>query len=197
MADLRDMHAFIVRWMREHADERMPYHDLDHTLDVAEASMRIGDSEALGDEEMDLLAAAALFHDVGHQVSGSKEHEAASCDFARKHMPQFGFNVAQVERVCRLIMTTKIPQAPFDAASRALCDADLDYLGRSDFHEIGNKLFAEMKMRGEIRTEREWNEVQDRFLGKHHYHTDYALREREPGKQRHHAEVRRWLRENP
>lgn len=191
------MHAFIVRWMRERADERMPYHDLDHTLDVAASAMRIADAEGLGEEEMDLLNAAALFHDAGHQVSGAKGHESASCEFAREHLPTFGFNSAQVDRICRLIMATKVPQTPFDATSRALCDADLDYLGRTDFQAIGNKLFQELKLRGVVGTEREWNELQDRFLGTHRYHTAYALREREPGKRRHHEAVRRWLEENP
>lgn len=197
MADLRDMHAFIVRWMREHADEQMPYHDVGHTLDVAEAAMRIAEAEGLGNEEMDLLNAAALFHDTGHQISGPKNHEEVSCGFAREHLPQFGFAPMEVERICQNIMATRIPQTPFDATSRALCDADLDYLGRPDFASKGGKLFDELRNRGALKTEREWNMIQEQFLDKHHYHTKYSKKHREPSKKRHLAEVRQWLVDNP
>ena len=197
MADIRDMHAFIVRWMREHADERMPYHDLRHTLDVAESALRIAAAEGLGNADTDLLNAAALFHDTGHQVAGHKNHEEVSCGFAREHLPEFGFTPLEVERICQSIMATRIPQSPFDASSRILCDADLDYLGRPDFIVNGGRLFEELRNRGALATEREWNELQERFLSKHHYHTKYSKKHRDPAKKRHLAEVRHWLAENP
>lgn len=197
MTDLRDMHAFVVRWMREHDDKKMPYHGLAHTLDVVESAMRIANAEGIGNEEMDLLNAAALFHDTGHQISGPKNHEEVSCGFAREHLPQFGFDNIQVERICQLIMATRIPQSPFDKTSRALCDADLDYLGRPDFVSKGKNLFDEMRYRGDLATQREWNELQDRFLGMHHYHTKYAKKNRDPAKKKHHEQVRQWLKDNP
>ena len=66
-----------------------------------------------------------------------------------------------------MIMATKIPQTPTNQLDKILCDADLDYLGRDDFFEIGNRLFAEMKERGFIESEREWNLIQKVFLENH------------------------------
>jgi hypothetical protein len=94
-------------------------------------------------------------------------------------------------------MATRIPQAPRNKLARVLCDADLDYLGRGDFERIGNTLFAEMKTYGVLKNEREWNELQVRFLERHSYFTGTNKEQREPVKQEHLAAVRRWLAENP
>jgi hypothetical protein len=60
-----------------------------------------------------------------------------------------------------------------------LCDADLDYLGRDDFYEIGERLFEELKAHCIVETEREWNLVQKTFLESHRYHTEYSKTHRE------------------
>ena len=60
-----------------------------------------------------------------------------------------------------------------------MCDADLDYLGRDDFYEIGGRLFEELRAQGIVETEREWNLVQKTFLDSHRYHTSYSKTNRE------------------
>lgn len=89
------------------------------------------------------------------------------------------------------------PQAPRNKLARILCDADLDYLGRPDFVRIGSTLFTEMKHYGVLSTEREWNELQERFLERHKYFTATNKRLREPVKQEHLAAVKAWLANNP
>jgi hypothetical protein len=96
-----------------------------------------------------------------------------------------------------MIMATEVPQRPIDALGEVLCDADLDYLGRPDFFRIGNLLFQELKSRGALSTEREWNELQVRFLSGHRYFTATCQRLREPIKQQHLATVRQWLDTHP
>jgi hypothetical protein len=64
-----------------------------------------------------------------------------------------------------------------------LCDADLDYLGRDDFYETGEKLCKEMLEQGAVENEREWNLVQRTFLQSHRYHTNYSNVNRESSKQ--------------
>ena len=88
-----------------------------------------------------------------------------------------------------MIMATSIPQDPMNELSRILCDAALDYLGRPDFFRIGATLFDEFKHYGVLNTEREWNELQVRFLEKHHYFTRRSKLVREPVKRKHLAAV--------
>jgi predicted metal-dependent HD superfamily phosphohydrolase len=141
---------------------------------------------------MVLLTTAALFHDSGFLLQ-DLEHEQASCRLVRDHLPGWGFNDVQVERICAMIMSTKIPQSPRDKLARILCDADLDYLGRDDFFSVGDTLFQELKAYGVLRTRHEWDQLQDRFLSKHHYHTVTNKTLREPRKQENLAKVRESL----
>ena len=100
-------------------------------------------------------------------------------EILRKH------NVAQhcIESVQGLILATKIPQSPTNELQKIICDADLDYLGRDDYPEISIKLFEELKLANVIQTEEEWKNIQIRFLKAHHFHTDFAKKNREPKKQ--------------
>jgi hypothetical protein len=86
-------------------------------------------------------------------------------------------------------MATKIPQTPQTQLERILCDADLDYLGRDDFFSIGSRLFEEMKGRGFVESEREWNLIQKTFLESHRYHTAFSRANREEMKQQHLQEI--------
>jgi len=188
--------AFILRKLRNELPEARTYHCLEHTLDVYASAVDIAEQEGVSGEGLTLLKIAALYHDSGFAIQ-DLEHEKASCDLVREKLPGFGFSESQVELICEMIMATRIPQAPRNKLARILCDADLDYLGRGDFVRIGRTLFAEMKHYGVLSTEREWNELQVRFLERHKYFTGTNKRLREPVKQGHLAEVKEWLAQNP
>lgn len=188
--------TYILRRLREELPAERTYHSLEHTLDVYASAVDIAEQEGVQGEGLTLLKIAALYHDAGFALQ-DLEHEQGSCSVVREKLPEFGFATEQVEKICDMILATRIPQAPRNKLARILCDADLDYLGRGDFFRIGNTLFAEMKHYGVLRTEREWNELQVRFLERHSYFTATSKRLREPVKQRHLAAVRAWLVEHP
>lgn len=183
---------YILAKLRQGLPKERTYHCFSHTLDVYRTVVAIATEEGVQGEDLDLLRTAALYHDSGFLVQDI-EHEEASCKLAREALPGFGYTPEQIERVCTMIMATKIPQQPKDLLSRILCDADLDYLGRADFFRIGSTLFSEFKHYGVVDNERAWNELQVRFLEKHQYFTDTSRTMREPVKMRHLREVKDWL----
>jgi predicted metal-dependent HD superfamily phosphohydrolase len=173
--------------------KELSYHNIDHILDVLEQSQRIAYEEGIRNkEELLLLKTAALYHDSGflHSYAG---HEEAGCDIARKELPAFGINGRQLDAICGMIMATKIPQSPKNKLEEIICDADLDYLGRTDFFKIGTTLFLEMKQRGLVSNERDWNQIQVKFLKAHHYFTPANKRSREQQKLEHLALIERML----
>ncbi|MEZ4808182.1 MAG: HD domain-containing protein [Flavobacteriales bacterium] len=186
--------AYILSRLRNELPAARTYHSLEHTLDVYASAIGIAEQEGVTGEELVLLKVAALYHDSGFTVQ-DHEHERAGCVIAQEKLPGFGFSAQQTEQVCTMIMATKVPQDPMDKLSRILCDADLDYLGRNDFKRIGDTLFLELRTYGALRTEREWNEMQVRFLERHHYFTETNKKLREPQKQVHMAALRDWLKE--
>jgi uncharacterized protein len=168
----------------------LPYHGLHHTIDVWRATKRLAQEEGLSDEELLLVELAALFHDSGFIIH-PEGHEQHGCQVARDVLPGLGITDEQIETICTLIMGTVIPQKPEGRMGHVICDADLDYLGRDDFYEIGNTLFIEMQANGKVKDINAFNEIQIRFLENHRYHTAFSIKHREPVKQKHLEELRK------
>lgn len=171
---------------------KLEYHNLDHVQDVLQSAMRIAEHEKINATEIKTLRIAALLHDAGF-IHSRKEHEKQGTEMTREILPAFGFDPGQIEIICNMILATKLPQSPTTQLEKILCDADLDYLGRDDFYETGGKLFREMVAAGVVKTEREWNVVQQTFLQSHKYHTPYSQQNREKKKQERLQEIIEYL----
>jgi TolB-like protein/predicted metal-dependent HD superfamily phosphohydrolase/Tfp pilus assembly protein PilF len=156
----------------------LQYHNVKHIYDVLEASLLIAQSENLTNDEIKLLRLAALFHDAGF-IHSARNHEERGAEMAKEVLPSFGLTSDQISTITGMIIATRIPQSPTNKLERVLCDADLDYLGRDDFYEIGGRLFEELTTQRIVETEREWNLVQKTFLESHRYHTNFSKTNRE------------------
>jgi uncharacterized protein len=179
---------FILQFLAEKLPDNLTYHGLHHTLDVLNAAMKIAKSENLSSCDIRLLRIAILYHDAGFTAK-YKDHEDKGCEMVRNNLPAAGYSSGEIDTICGMIAATKIPQDPHNILEQVICDADLDYLGRSDFYKIGDTLFQEMKMYSNLQDEKEWNRIQEKFLGNHRYHTSFGKRNREHRKQRHLAQI--------
>jgi adenylate cyclase len=158
------------------------YHNVKHTVDVVTEVELIGWAEGCSDEEILLLKTAALFHDAGHIVAYDN-HEFYSTEIARKMLPEFNYTSDQIEKICAIIMSTKLPPKPTNLLENIICDSDLDYLGRSDFIPVSNTLYEELKAQNKMGSLNEWNKIQVKFISGHQYFTKTARRLREVNKQ--------------
>ncbi len=165
------------------------YHSVRHVTDVYDAAMMIASQEQINATDTQLLATAVLFHDSGF-IFQSRNHEDKGCEIARELLPDLGYNEDELKTICGMIMATKIPQSPQNKLEEIICDADLDYLGRDDFWEIGSCLFKELNENGTPLTTKEWNELQVSFLESHQYFTSTAKKLREHDKFMHLAELK-------
>jgi predicted metal-dependent HD superfamily phosphohydrolase len=184
--------TYVLDQLRQHLSPDLYYHGLHHTLDVVEQAHSLAVAEGIRDtDQLALLRTAAFYHDSGF-LTTYHGHEEASCELARQTLPDLRYSAGQIELICRLIMATKVPQTPGDLhLARILCDADLDYLGRSDFWSISNTLFTELQARGLATDEQNWHQVQLKFLSTHRYWTPTAAARREAEKQARLAEVQK------
>ncbi len=186
---------FILNKLRLELPTALFYHSVLHVKDVYAAAEIIGRQENISEQEMKLLLSAAWFHDAGFS-RGPKDHEEESCRIARQFLPDFDYTEEEIEQICGMIMATKIPQSPKNHLEQILADADLDYLGRDDFFETGDKLFRELSIFGFLNTEDEWNRLQVRFLESHHYFTPTAIRLRQAKKEAHLVLVKSKIKES-
>ena len=178
-----DLQEIVLDALEKGLPEYLYYHNVKHTIDVTSQVELIGIGEGVNDEEMLLLKTAALFHDFGHTI-GYEEHEYHGTQLARKMLPNYKYTQEQIEKICELIMVTKLPPTPKTKLEKIMCDADLDYLGRSDFIPVSNTLYEELKAQDKIEDLNAWNKLQVKFISMHQYFTDTANNLREVNKQK-------------
>ncbi|WP_116787758.1 HD domain-containing protein [Flavobacterium psychrotrophum] len=173
---------FILARLKNDLAPHLYYHSVNHTLDVYERAADLAKIEGIPDNEAALLLTAALYHDSGYLYQ-SAGHEEISCEIAQQTLPEFGYSQNDIEKICEIITATRLPQTPADKLGEIISDADLDYLGRDDFFELGDKLYLEMCAGGNILTRSEWNDQQIAFLKAHTYFTKTAQQLRNQKKQ--------------
>lgn len=177
-----DLQEMLLDRLERELPANLYYHNVKHTMDVVTQAELIGLGEGVNDEELLLLKTAALFHDSGH-IRSYAEHEHQSTLLAREILPLYYYTQGQIDTICTLIMATRLPPAPGNRLEEIMCDADLDYLGRSDMIPVSNTLYMELKERSMISTINDWNRLQLKFISGHQYFTATARNLREVNKQ--------------
>ena len=167
--------------LRNELSPALSYHCWQHTADVRQAAVLYSELEGLSPEDRELVEIAAIYHDSGFMTT-TKEHEAQSCLIARAELPGFGLHQDQIEKICTIIMATRLPQVAATPAEMVLADADLDYLGRSDYFTISALLIQEWQHNGMDIDHARWRSIQIEFLSKHNYFTKSAKQLRDAQK---------------
>lgn len=181
--------AHILKRLENELPGYLYYHSLQHVLDVHHSAMKLAEMEHVSERDKQLLSTAACYHDCGF-IYQSKDHEEKGCEIAWQTLPGYNYTEEQIEKICGMIMATKIPQSPKNKLEEIICDADLDYLGRDDFWEIGNKLYHELSEMKILETEEQWNRIQLSFLNSHNYFTQSAKATRQETKVLHLQKVK-------
>jgi uncharacterized membrane-anchored protein YitT (DUF2179 family)/predicted metal-dependent HD superfamily phosphohydrolase len=180
---------FLIKKLGQELSEKLYYHNLQHTISVVESTLHLTKEEKVSEEDTLLLLTAAVFHDAGF-LKGYKDHEALSCDIAREILPEFNYPQLAINRICELIMATKLPQKPANHFEQIICDADLYYLGSANFFRESENLYKEFKVEGVIANHEEWELKQLAFLEQHRYFTRTAIEERGERKKQYTKQVR-------
>lgn len=177
-----DIQEIILDKLERELPDYLFYHNVKHTVDVVTEVELIGWAEGCTDEEILILKTAGLFHDVGHTVTYDG-HEYEGTLIALEMLPKYNYRPEQIEKICAIIMSTKLPPKPTNLLEDIICDSDLDYLGRSDFIPVSNTLFEELKAQNKMGSLNDWNKMQVKFISGHQYFTKTARSLREVNKQ--------------
>lgn len=176
-----DLQELMLNKLENELPPNLDYHNIKHTIDVTTQVELIGLGEEVSDEELLILKTAALFHDSGH-ILGYNDHEKFSVLIAREILPDFYYTQTQIDKICELIMATEMPPNPKNKLEEIMCDADLDYLGRSDMIPVSTSLYKELKKNNTVKSWNEWNRLQIKFISNHQYYTKTAMSLREVNK---------------
>lgn len=184
-----DLQETTLKMLKDNLPPELSYHNYEHTLDVVAATERIARAENVSEEDFQLLRTAAVFHDTGY-IHTREKHEEKSCEIATQIMTEFSFAQSEIDKVCNLILATRMPHNPSDKLSQIICDADLDYLGRDDYFPIAKNVFREFKHFGIVNSDQDWILMQERFFETHKYFTKTSIETRNKKKAEHLQEIK-------
>ncbi|WP_417886867.1 HD domain-containing protein [Zunongwangia sp.] len=152
----------------------LPYHNIQHTLEVFQFARKISDYENLSFEDKEVVSLASLFHDTGNGEIFNG-HEKISAEKADCFLTSLGYSKEKIERVKSCIVATKMPQTPSSKLEEVICDADLAHLGSGSFINYNKRLRQEWnKCFNKSYSDIEWIENNIMFLESHTYFTSYG-----------------------
>lgn len=183
----------ILEILKAHLSDRLTYHTIHHIVEVDEAAVLLAKMEGVKGIELILLRTAVLLHDAGYAFT-NEDNAQYAFDIAQKVLPKYGYSNEETEEVINMIKATKFRSEPQNLIEQIICDANLVYLGKSNYYEIAADLREEFVYRGKSFTDEEWLTEQIQFLEHtHRYYTNTAKNTLEYEKQKRLKELKLML----
>ena len=188
---LPEAQAFVNDLFLNKVSKSIRFHNIEHTLDVVTACMKMAEYYQLPEGDRLILSLAAWFHDTGYSSGKANDHETVSVQIATDFLQKHNADPTLVQRVASAIKATRLPQSPTNQIEQILCDADLFHLGTDEFKEKGRLLREEFKTFSKIDiSKKQWRKQNIAFLEAHQYFTSYGKEKLQPAKEQHLLELK-------
>ena len=160
------------------------YHHYEHALDVMIRSEYLWRKEWVSEEEIEILAIAALFHDTWFIIQYDN-NEVIWAKIAENYLKSILYPTEKIEKVVNLIMATDPDyKKPKNILEKIIKDADMDNLWREDFFDKAKNIKKEIEIIKKIKIkEPNWHHSSLDLLYDHKYLTDTEKNERNPKKE--------------
>lgn len=180
--DFDHMQKDILNRLRSMLPEELVYHDINHTINVEKAALRLAKLEGISGYDLMLLRTAVYYHDAGFLVT-YHHNEKHGMRMASNLLPYFGFDEDEIKTITDIIEVTDGIKKPENLLQQIMSDADHDYLGRADYYHVAKKLREELELHDQEMNDLEWVNYQLNYLeNKHEYYTETAKNIRLNGK---------------
>lgn len=153
---------------------QLPFHNLEHTLEVVNNIMTIGENSNLTKKELEPIIIAGWFHDVGF-CDTYLGHEDVSIKMAKRFLNKENYEPDLMDMVISCIRATKIPQSPEHKCAEIISDADIFHIGTDAFFYRKLLLRREWEIElSQVSTDIEWHQLNLSFLQSHEFFTPYG-----------------------
>lgn len=176
---------FVEKLFKDKLSSLYIYHNLKHTIDVVAAVNLLADSHNLDPSDKEILQLAAWFHDTGY-INGCDDHEENSVVIVIDFLKENGKSADYIEKVTGLIRSTIYGYVPKTLFEKIIKDADYYHISSEQYAATCNALRLEWQyLHGKTYSDADWiNENLDFLTNRHHYYTDFALRNWQPLKEK-------------
>lgn len=176
---------FVEKLFKDKLSSSFTYHNLKHTIDVVAAVDAIADTEKISPSDKEILLLAAWFHDTGY-INGCTKHEEGSVVIVTDFLKEQGKSAEYIEKVAGLIRSTIYGYVPKTLFEKIIKDADYYHLSSDEYGSTCNALRLEWQnLNQKTYSDVDWiSENLDFLTNRHHYYTDFALKNWQPLKEK-------------
>ncbi len=155
-----------------------PYHNPAHSISVLDRATYIAMAEDVGNEDLEDLQIACLFHDTGFTEQYEK-NEHIGARIARKWLEKNNYPAERIEKIEQIIMATVLFSTPRTHLEKIIQDADLDNIWTKHEFIYSQNYLTELRTVGgkDISDFAYWQFVY-KLLTKYKFHTVTAKAER-------------------
>jgi class 3 adenylate cyclase len=175
---LRDIEEKVFDEILTSLPESIHFHTLEHARKVYNQSFMLSRAEEIEQEERLLVRTAALMLFTGLTQSYNY-FENRSMIIARELLPRYTYSESQIDQICNLILSTKIPFQPTNKLEKIMIDARMEFLGRSDYHDLIKQFYKELREAGIKISGQQFKNQQLELLHDFEFYTTAARRLRE------------------
>lgn len=169
-----EVEKHVLDYFSTHHDDKLVYHNLDHTKDVVKATVQIANHYQLNEKDFFIVYTGAWFHDTGY-FEAPMNHEQKGAELAGDFLKKLEVPAEVRDAVAQVIISTRMPQKPTNQLEDILCDGDLFHLGSENFRKKGKLMHKEVELLYDKHISKiEWRKKDIEFLETHHYQTDYC-----------------------
>jgi class 3 adenylate cyclase len=175
---LGDIEEKVFEGILKDLPESIHFHHLEHARKVYNQSFMLSRAEEIEQEERLIVRTAALMLFTGITQSYAN-FENRSAVITRELLPRYTYSESQIDQICNLILSTKMPFQPNNKLEEIIIDARMEYLGRSDYPEQIKLLYQELRESGLKMTGQQFKNHQLELLHEFEYFTTAGRRLRE------------------
>lgn len=169
------------------------YHQYEHALAVLERALYLAQKEWLDEDQKEMLAIAALFHDTGFIIQ-YEENERIGAKIAQNYLKTMLYPNEKIKIIEKIIIATTPNIEPTNILEEIIKDADMDNLGREDFFTVSWKLRHEKEMIQNIKIKNpDWHHAALDMIEHHRFYTATQRSERIDGLQKNAAKLKKEL----
>lgn len=171
---LDDVKTYVEGVFQRSKNDKLIYHNLDHTEHVVRHVEMFGEKYELNERDFFIVKTAAWFHDLGY-LFGGRDHEQKGAEESERFLASRGVERILIDAVKSCILATKMPQKPEGLLQEIVCDADLFHFGSTTFLERNKLMRKEAQAVSGSKVEKDkWNLNTVELLQNHEFHTSYA-----------------------
>ena len=158
--------------------EEMYYHQYEHALSVMERWIYLATMEWCSEEEIEIIAIAALFHDTGFVIQ-YENNETFGAKIAQNYLRTVLYPNEKIHIIQNIILATTPKNQPSNLLEKIIKDADMDNLGRDDFFDINKKIKKEVELMKNIKIkDPDWYHASLDVIEWNTFYTNTQIRER-------------------